>query len=110
MRDVGHALVDAEGLLVGGREGAPEPVHEAVARLLAVGRPQGVAEPVGPGAADLDEPVLEGVLLGPVEGAHPLPLGHPHHELQPGQGGLADPCGELDRLAAEGVLEYVGHP
>ena len=108
--EVGHALVDREGLLVDRREGTPEPVHEAVALLLAVRGAQGVAEPVGPGAADLDEAVLEGVLVGAAEGAHPLAPGHAHDELQSRQGGLAHPGGELDRLAAEGLLEDVGHP
>ena len=57
--EVREALVDREGLLVGGGEGAPEAVHEAVAGLLAVGGAQRVAEAVGPRAAHLDEPLLE---------------------------------------------------
>ena len=96
---VGLALVDRERLLVGRGERPPEPVHEAVAGLLAVRRAQGVAEAVGPGAADLDEALLEGVQLGLLEHAHPPALRDPDDELQPGERGLADPRAELDRLA-----------
>ena len=60
---VGLALVDRERLLVGRGERPPEPVHEAVAGLLAVRRAQGVAEAIGPSAADLDQALLDGVQL-----------------------------------------------
>ena len=82
---VGLALVDRERLLVGRGERPPEPVHEAVAGLLAVRRAQGVAEAVGPGAADLDEALLEGVQLGLVEHPHPPALRAPGRRTAAGR-------------------------
>ena len=107
--EVRDPLVDGEGLLVRRREGTPEAVHEAVADLLAVRGPERVAEAVGPRAAHLDEALLEGLLLGAVEGSHPPAPGHADDELDARQARLADPRRELDGLAAEGVLEDVGH-
>ena len=67
--EVGHALDDREGLLVAGGEAAAEAVEQAVALDLAEPVAQTVTEPVGPVAADLDEPALEVGALLPRRGA-----------------------------------------
>ena len=107
---VGEALADGEGLLVRRREGAAEAVEEPVALLLAVGVAQHVAEAVRPGAAHLDQALLQGVELRGVEGAHAPAALDADDELQPRERRLADPGGELDVDAAEGLPEDLGHP
>ena len=107
---VGQALVDRERLFVCRGERPTETVQESVARLLAVSSAQHVTQPVRPGAADLHETLLEGVQLVPVKAGNTMARRHPDDELQPGEGRLAHPGGELHVVAAEGVLEDLCHP
>jgi hypothetical protein len=66
----------------------PKRVEQPVALDLAVLRAQRVTEAVGPRAAHRDEPLLEAVLLGCGEVAHPLAQRHTNHELESGERGL----------------------